>query len=63
MLSRTETRTERVTIRTRPAELRRIDAAAQVAGVTRSEVLRQGALRLAREVLQDAAEGDEQETS
>lgn len=56
MLQPTEPRTERVTIRTRPGELRRIDAAAQVAGVTRSDVLREGALNLAREVLREAGD-------
>lgn len=56
MLTKPERRTERVTARWRPTELRKIEAAARVAGVTVSDVLREGALALARDVLRESSE-------
>lgn len=56
MLEPTEKLTKRVTIRATPSDVRRLDAAAEVAGVTRSRVLREGGLQVAREILRDATE-------
>lgn len=48
--------TERITIRARPSQLRRLDTAARLAGVSRSRLVRKGGLELARRVIQDETE-------
>lgn len=53
MLEPEETFSEHITLRARPSDLRKIEAAARVRGVTRSRVLREGALKLARRVLRE----------
>lgn len=46
---------ERITIRARPSQLRRLETAARLAGVSRSRILRDGGMRVAREIIQEAA--------
>jgi uncharacterized protein (DUF1778 family) len=53
MLEPVEKKSRKVTFRATPSEARRYDTAAQLAGVSRSRVLREGAERLAREILSE----------
>lgn len=55
MIEPEERRTENVVFRMRPSELRRLEAAADVAGVTRSRIIRSGTNATARQILQRAA--------
>lgn len=61
MLEPEEPFSEHVTLRTRPSDLRRIEAAARVSGVTRSRLMREGALQLARELLREEGGSPERE--
>lgn len=58
MIEADEPYSERVTFRLRPRELRRLDAAARASGVSRSRIVREGGLRVARQVLRQAAGED-----
>jgi len=49
---------QHLTVRVPPSDLRRIEAAARAAGVTRSRVVRDGARQMAREILREASDGD-----
>lgn len=55
MLEPEEPFSEHLTLRVRRSELRRLDAAADVAGVSRSRILREGGLEVARGILRSAA--------
>lgn len=51
---------ERITIRARPSQLRRLETAARLAGVSRSRILREGGLRVAREIIRGETEEPEE---
>lgn len=55
MLEPREQFTERVTVRARPSQLRRLDVAARLAGISRSRIVREGSLKLARRVIESEA--------